>query len=570
MPRSLALALALALAASATASPARFADTVGEFRADERSVSDSFDLPWSDASFSRRATLVATWDKRLAETPWDALSQEERIDWLLLGNYLKGEIADLDLARKRLAEMAPLLPFHESIQQLTSARLSRTGSDPATSAANLAAIPAPLRSWKEQTEARRKEAAASKAPPPVSPSTALRAAAATDAIRQSLEAWFRFHDGYQPDFSWWTRQPYAKAREALEQHAKYLREELAAQKGQPDDPLVGDPIGPDALAAGIGRELIPYSASELIAIAEREFAWCEDQLRHAAEAMRCTTRDALETVKRAHVPPGGQADLAAAEAVRAIAFLRKHDLVTIPPLCEEIWRLEMIPPDAQKTLPYAVYGQPAMRVAYPTDAMPHEDKLAAMRGNNRHFLRIVTPHELIPGHHLQRFAADRSRTWRSLFSTPFFVEGWALHWEMLFWDLDYADSPEDKVGMLFWRMHRCARIIVSLRFHLGSMSPAEMIDFLVQRVGHETAGATSEVRRYIGGAYGPLYQAAYMLGGLQLRALHRELTAGDRMSQRAFHDAVLAENAIPIALVRASLTSEPLTKTWQPSWKFAE
>jgi hypothetical protein len=286
--------------------------------------------------------------------------------------------------------MAPLLPFHESIQQLTGARLSRTGSDPATSAAKLAAIPAPLRSWKEQTEARRKEAAASKAPPPVSPSTALRAAAATDAIRQSLEAWFRFHDGYQPDFSWWTRQPYAKAHEALEQHARYLREELAAQKGQPDDPLVGDPIGPDALAAGIGRELIPYSASELIAIAEREFAWCEDQLRHAAEAMRCTTRDALETVKRAHVPPGGQADLAAAEAVRAIAFLRKHDLVTIPPLCEEIWRLEMIPPDAQKTLPYAVYGQPAMRVAYPTDAMAHEDKLAAMRGNNRHFLRIVT------------------------------------------------------------------------------------------------------------------------------------------------------------------------------------
>ncbi|MFN5961627.1 MAG: hypothetical protein ACK5CW_09110 [Verrucomicrobiota bacterium] len=86
MPRS--LAFALALAASSTASPARFADTVSEFRADERSVSDSFDLPWSDASFARRATLVATWEKRHAETPWDPLSQEERIDWLLLGNYL--------------------------------------------------------------------------------------------------------------------------------------------------------------------------------------------------------------------------------------------------------------------------------------------------------------------------------------------------------------------------------------------------------------------------------------------------------------------------------------------------
>jgi uncharacterized protein (DUF885 family) len=570
MPRFPALATALALAATTTALPARFADTVSEFRADDRSIRESFDLPWTESSFSRRAALIATWEKRLAETPWEPLSQEERIDWLLLGNHLKGETDSLQLARRRLKEMAPLLPFREGIEQLTQARLSRTGSDPATAAATLAAIPGPLRSWKEETEASRKAATAGKAPPPVTPSSALRAAAATDAIRESLEAWFRFHDGYQPDFSWWTRQPFSKAREALEQHAKYLREELASQKAQPDDPLVGDPIGPEALAADIARELIPYSAPELIGIAEREFAWCEEEMRRAATAMGTNPKDALERVKRAHVPPGGQADLAAAEAARSIAFLRKHDLVSIPPLCEEIWRLEMIPPDAQKTLPYAVYGQPAMRVAYPTDAMAHEDKLAAMRGNNRHFLRIVTPHELIPGHHLQRFSADRSRTWRSLFSTPFFVEGWALHWEMLYWDRNYAESPEDRIGMLFWRMHRCARIIVSLRFHLGMMTPAEMIDFLVQRVGHETAGATSEVRRYIGGAYGPLYQAAYMLGGLQLRALHRELTGGGQMSQRAFHDAVLAENAIPFALVRAALTSEPLTKSWLPTWKFAE
>ena len=37
--------------------------------------------------------------------------------------------------------------------------------------------------------------------------------------------------------------------------------------------------------------------------------------------------------------------------------------------------------------------------------------------------------------------------------------------------------------MLFWRKHRAARIIVSLEFHLGTMTPQEMIDFLIQRVG---------------------------------------------------------------------------------------
>ena len=49
--------------------------------------------------------------------------------------------------------------------------------------------------------------------------------------------------------------------------------------------------------------------------------------------------------------------------------------------------------------------------------------------------------------------------------------------------------------MLFWRMHRCARIIFSLSFHLGKMTPQECIDFLVDKVGHERDNATAEVRR---------------------------------------------------------------------------
>ena len=54
------------------------------------------------------------------------------------------------------------------------------------------------------------------------------------------------------------------------------------------------------------------------------------------------------------------------------------------------------------------------------------------------------------------------------------------------------------------------------------MGPAEMVDFLVQRVGNEKFGATSEVRRYL--QYSPLYQAAYMLGGLQLCPCRKKLS----------------------------------------------
>lgn len=101
------------------------------------------------------------------------------------------------------------------------------------------------------------------------------------------------------------------------------------------------------------------------------------------------------------------------------------------------------------------------------------------------------------------------------------------------------------------------------------MTPEEMIEFLVERVGLEQEAATSEVRRYIGGGFGPLYQCAYLIGGLQLRALHAELVASGEMTNREFHDAVLRENTIPIELVRAALIGEELTRERRSRWRFA-
>jgi uncharacterized protein (DUF885 family) len=125
--------------------------------------------------------------------------------------------------------------------------------------------------------------------------------------------------------------------------------------------------------------------------------------------------------------------------------------------------------------------------------------------------------------------------------------------------------------MLFWRMHRCARIRFSLSFHLGTMSPQECVDLLVDQVGHERNSAEGEVRRSFQGGYSPLYQCAYMLGGLQILALHGELVGAERMSERDFHDAVLRQNAIPIDLVRAALDPElPLPRDARADWRFYE
>jgi uncharacterized protein (DUF885 family) len=119
-------------------------------------------------------------------------------------------------------------------------------------------------------------------------------------------------------------------------------------------------------------------------------------------------------------------------------------------------------------------------------------------------------------------------------------------------------------------MHRSARIIFSMKFHLGQMTPEQAIQFLVDTVAFERANADAEVRRSFNGTYPPVYQAGYMLGGLQLRALYAQLVTKGKMTDRQFHDAVITGGPMPIAMVRARLANIPLTRDGAAPWRFAD
>lgn len=110
----------------------------------------------------------------------------------------------------------------------------------------------------------------------------------------------------------------------------------------------------------------------------------------------------------------------------------------------------------------------------------------------------------------------------------------------------------------------------SLNFHLGKMTPEQAVQFLVDTVNFERSNAEGEVRRSFNGTYSPLYQAAYMLGGLQLRALYADVVGGKKMGTREFHDAVLQGGPMPIAMVRARLLKLPLTREGAAPWRFAD
>lgn len=514
----------------------------------------------SARGLERMRQFHSAWQKEIERMPYDRLGVEGRIDWHLLRQQLRYEIGLLARAERRNAELGSLLPFAGEIARLVDERREFTPLVPQDAAAVLSRIRVSAEEVKKKLEG--------DGPKPSRIAT-LRAVNRLGALTESLEDWFKFHDGFDPEFGWWTREPYRKLGTALAKHRKFLREKLLGQKEEEDEPIVGDPIGAEGLTLDLEHEMIPYAPAELVRIAEKELAWCADEWRKVAREMGVGDdwKAALEKVKADHVAPGDQPALIAQQAYEAIEFVTRRDLLTVPAHAIDTWRMSMLSPERQKVAPFFLGGEQIL-VAFPTDTMDHEEKLGSLRANNRHFCRAVVHHELIPGHHLQQWHYHRYHPHRRVFSTPFWVEGWALWWEFRLWDLGFAESPENRAGMLFWRTHRAARIIFSLKFHLGEWTPEQCIDFLVERVGHDRHTATGEVRRSFNGDYSPLYQVGYMMGAIQLRALFAEMVQPGKMTEKQFHDRILQGGVMPIEMVRARLRDERLPREHVSAWRF--
>ena len=534
-----------------------------ELMADYGSLSRFYAIKNSPERRERFKIFFRDYLTKLEKLPFDELSTSGKVDYLLTKNFLDNKLFELSVEEKEYAQLSKWVVHGEPIYELEKQRRRGKHMDGSIVAEQLNDIFKSL----QETSIELK-----KGNPAFSRALTKRAEGIIQGQRQALESVYEFYNGYDPQFTWWVTKPYQVLDSLLDQYSKLIKAQVDLSTLPEDDGsgIIGNPIGREEIIRQLENEMIPYSPEKLIEIANKEFAWCDAELLKASEEMGFGDEweKAQEKVKQSFVTEGYQPEAMLTLYNESVEFLKKNDLITIPPLAEETWRMKMIPPERQLISPFFLGGE-VLQISYPTDEMNHKDKLMSMRGNNPHFSRATVHHELIPGHHLQRFMNNRFNSYR-FYRTPFWTEGWALYWELLLWDMKFPQSPEDRIGMLFWRMHRCARIIFSLNYHLGKWTPQQCIDYLVDRVGHERANAEGEVRRSFTGNYGPLYQIAYMVGGLQFYALKKELVESGIMTYKEFHDAILHENSMPVEMIRAILIDQPLKKDFKSSWQFYE
>lgn len=531
-----------------------------QYDADKGSLTRFYFIPNSPERCKRMQEFNKDYLDKLSALAFESMSPGGKVDYTLFKRNLENELRLLDKEETEYNQVSKYFPFAGKIYALEKQRRRGTSMNGEQVA----------KQFNELSKNITALSGSLKNEPAMPLPLAARAQNIAKGLQTALKTVFEFYNGYDPQFTWWVPMPYKNADSLLGLYAAQLNSKADAAALPKDDGsgIIGNPIGREELIRQLQYEMIPYSPEEIIEIANKEFAWCDKEMLKASKEMGFgdNWKAALEKVKNSYVPEGKQPEMILDLYNQSVDFIKKHDLVTIPPIAEETWRMSMMSPKQQLVSPFFLGGE-LLQISYPTNTMDEEAKRMSMRGNNPHFSRATVHHELIAGHHLQGFMNDRYKAYRNFF-TPFWTEGWALYWEFILLDEGFPRNAEDRVGMLFWRMHRCARIIFSLSYHLNKWTPQQCIDFLVDRVGHERANAEGEVRRSFTGGYGPLYQIAYMLGGQQFYALKKELVDTKKMTYKQFHDAVLKENNMPVEMVRAILTNQPPKKDFTTQWRF--
>ncbi|MCO5286525.1 MAG: DUF885 domain-containing protein [Chitinophagaceae bacterium] len=517
----------------------------------------------SDEHYNRFKKLYNDWLSRLKSISFNRLNKEDQVDYILLKRNILSDQQVLEQNRKDFLKVQYSVPFSPRIISLQQTR-RRGGNINAQEAA---------KSLSEVI----KEIQAAKLDVIKNPieTEELRAVAvrSVEELQKGLQNVNSFYNNYDPDFTWWMKKTYPETDAALGDYAKWLAKQSVQFPGKAMDNsgIIGNPIGKDELERQLRFEFIPYSPEQLIQIAAKQYDWCLNEMKKASRAMGYGDdwEKALEKVKQNFLPPGKQPQLVNELQEFAMHMIDSLGLVTIPDNAREAWRMVMLSPEQMRFASYFL-GGPMIMVAYANEEQDYDTKMMIMRSGNYSFARAEVFHELIPGHNLQFYMNKRYRPYRRQFSTPFNVEGWAFYWEMILWDNGYNRTPEEKIGALFWRMTRCARIVFSLNYHLKNWTPQQCIDYLVEKVGLERFVAESEVRRSFTGGYGPLYQLAYMIGALQMYELHKEVVGGKKMTDRQFNDAFLHNGTMPIEMFRALVTDQKLSPDFTTRWRFAE
>ena len=170
-------------------------------------------------------------------------------------------------------------------------------------------------------------------------------------------------------------------------------------------------------------------------------------------------------------------------------------------------------------------------------------------------LPALVAHEGAPGHHIQIALAQELTglpTFRRDLQVTAFVEGWALYAEQLAGEMGLYETPYDRFGLLSMEMWRACRLVVDVGIHWRGWTRDQALACLRDNTALAERNIQTEVDRYIAW---PGQALGYKVGELHILGLRRraEAALGRGFDERAFHDTLLDEGALPLAILDTSV-----------------
>ena len=218
-------------------------------------------------------------------------------------------------------------------------------------------------------------------------------------------------------------------------------------------------------------------------------------------------------------------------------------------------------------MPYGVVPVPAEIAPNYTTASYNSAAIGGTRGgaywlntdslDQRPLYELValTLHESVPGHHLQSALSQELENVpqfrRNLYLSAY-GEGWGLYAERLGVEMGVYENAYQQFGRLSYEMWRACRLVIDTGIHSQGWSRQQALEFLANNTSLSPANVRAEVDRYISW---PGQALSYKMGEITIRRLRdkAEQALGNAFDLRAFHDALLANGALPLEILEAEM-----------------
>ncbi|TXT19745.1 MAG: lipoprotein, partial [Planctomycetota bacterium] len=260
----------------------------------------------------------------------------------------------------------------------------------------------------------------------------------------------------------------------------------------------------------------------------------------------------------------GIVDFAKKSMKMTTEFVRKRDLVTIPPDPLEI----ILMPEFQRGVSIAYCDSPGpldvgQKTYYAVSPIPDdwtEKQVGSfLREYNFRSIHDLTIHEAMPGHFLQIAHSNRSpRRLRALLSSGTFVEGWGVYSEQLMSEEGFLDrDPLMRLIALKWYLRGVANSILDQAIHVDGMNREEAMKLMV----HDTFQEEREAAlKWIRAQLTSTQLSTYFVGYQEHRDLRTaaEKAWADKFTLKRYHDGTLSFGSPPVRFVKALLLDEPI------------